>query len=264
MPHMSRDIYVHLLPSLVTPQALAGDAVVVIDVLRATTTMLGALAGGATEIIPCLTIDDARAAAASRGGNVLLGGERGGVRIDGFDLGNSPAEYSPERVGGRNVVFTTTNGTRALLAASRARTVLLGAFTNRSAVVEHLRHEPVVHLLCAGTDGHVTAEDTLLAGALATGWIEHAPLVRLNDEAQLAAAAWSDALRRGTPLEELLRRSRGGLNLLELGYDDDLTACAAVDAVGLLAEFDATTGTVRRYTRGLSSSQGPQAEISQS
>src|SRR5438874_11853400 len=128
----ARQIDVYLLPALVEPAELAGKTVVVIDVLRATTTIITALANGATQVIPCLEIDEARKAAADFGSPAILGGERGGRPIAGFDLGNSPAEYSREQVAGKTVVFTTTNGTRALLRCKAARRVLLGAFISFS------------------------------------------------------------------------------------------------------------------------------------
>src|SRR5262245_18019417 len=107
-------VRVHFLPSHVEPAELAGTTCAVLDVLRATTTMAQALASGAREVIPCLTVEDAQAQAAKLpAGQVVLGGERGGLRIAGFQLGNSPAEYTPATVASKSVVMTTTNGTKA-------------------------------------------------------------------------------------------------------------------------------------------------------
>src|SRR5690242_16614412 len=112
------DIRVHLLPALIAPEQLADGVTVVIDVLRATTTITAALAVGASEVIPCLEVEDARRAVANLPtGQPVLGGERGGVRNDGFDLANSPCEYTAQSIGGKTLVFTTTNGTRAMLHA---------------------------------------------------------------------------------------------------------------------------------------------------
>src|SRR4051812_42560200 len=113
MPVQKR-IDVYLLPALVEPEALSGSTVVVIDVLRATTTIVHALAAQAVEVAPFRDVEDARRLANDLGNKAVLGGERGGVPIPGFDLGNSPAEYTSERVAGKTVIFTTTNGTRAL------------------------------------------------------------------------------------------------------------------------------------------------------
>src|SRR5690348_6982546 len=114
-----RDLYVYLLPKLIPPGALKGGVAVVVDVLRATTVMVHALAAGCDAVLPCLEVDDARRVAeALPPGQAVLAGERHGVAIPGFDLGNSPEEFTPERCRGRTVVMTTTNGTRALLAAA--------------------------------------------------------------------------------------------------------------------------------------------------
>src|SRR5947208_10202296 len=121
---MSRPIVAHLLPGLLEPPELRGGVAVVIDVLRATSTIVHALAAGAQALIPCCEIDEARRIAATfPPGTALLGGERRGVMIPGFDLGNSPGDYTAEVVGGKIVVFTTTNGTGALFRAREARRV---------------------------------------------------------------------------------------------------------------------------------------------
>src|SRR3954466_4840732 len=122
---------VYNLPSEVEERELAGGTAVVIDVLRATSTICQALAAGAREVVPFVTVEDALAAAAKVGrSNVVLGGERHGVLIPGFDLGNSPSEYTPAAVGGRLVFITTTNGTRALQHARLAKRVVVASFLN--------------------------------------------------------------------------------------------------------------------------------------
>src|SRR5438477_12211462 len=121
-----RPIRVHLLPSLAPNGALAGGVAVVIDVLRATTTMIHALAAGCVAVVPSLEVEEAQARAKvlRSAGKVLLGGERGGVALPGFDLGNSPSEYVAARCKKTTLVLTTTNGTRALLRAAEAERVL--------------------------------------------------------------------------------------------------------------------------------------------
>jgi 2-phosphosulfolactate phosphatase len=241
---------VFLLPALVEPAALAERAVVVIDILRATTTIIHALAAGATEVVPCLEIEDARAAARRASGGVVLGGERGGLPITGFDLGNSPAEYTRERVAGKTVVFTTTNGTRAMLRAKLARRVLLGAFVNLSAVCRELLDARDVALVCAGTDGHVTREDTLFAGAVVDDLARSNQPRRLNDQAEIAADAWRTAVRMLTdrPLGMTLRDSRGGRNLVEIGQADDIDLAAQIDRFDIVPELDPASLVVRLPT----------------
>src|SRR4051794_31521585 len=209
---ITRQIDVYLLPALVEPAELAGETVAGVGVLRGPTTIVQALAAGAIELVPCLDVEEAQKIASDSGPSAILGGERGGRQIPGFDLGNSPAEFTPERVAGKTVVFTTTNGTLAMQRCQQARRVLITAFTNMSAVCRELMDEPQVALICAGTDGHVTREDSLLAGALVTelyrGGTAGLPssafrkgtarqagraTLRLNDQAEIAADAWSTA-----------------------------------------------------------------------
>src|SRR5689334_6813737 len=195
-------INVHYLPTEVDERELEGSAVAVIDVLRATSTICQALASGACEVVPFVEIDEARAAAERAGrANVVLGGERKGLPIDGFDLGNSPAEYSANRVGGRSVYITTTNGTRALQHARLAKRVVAASFLNLSAVVASLRNEPKVDMLCAGTDGTNTSEDILLAGAIVWRLTEgDARPPVMNEQARAARREWQqvvDATGRG-------------------------------------------------------------------
>src|SRR5262249_8185995 len=148
----TRQIDVYLLPALVEPHELTGKTVVVIDVLRATTTIIHALASGAREVLPFLEIGEAQQKATEVGETAVLGGERGGKPIPGFDLGNSPAEYTPDKVRGKTVVFTTTNGTRAMLRCHAAQRVLVGAFVNFSAVCREVGGEQELAFVCAGTD----------------------------------------------------------------------------------------------------------------
>jgi 2-phosphosulfolactate phosphatase len=230
-----RDVAVHLLPGLAPPGRLAGGVAVVIDVLRATTTIIHALAAGCAAVVPCAEVDEARALADGLlAGKVLLGGERGGRPLPGFDLGNSPREYTAAACGGTTLILTTTNGTRALLRAAEAERVLVAGFVNYSAVCELLRQEArPVHIVCAGSDGEVTLEDTLLAGAL-VDFLCEAGTAWLNDAGRLA---WDCFENHGRVLLGALEVSRGGTQLRELGYDDDIQAAAQVDQFALVPEL---------------------------
>lgn len=245
----SKNLRVHLLPSLVEPADLRGRTVVVIDVLRATTTVCHAMAAGATCVVPCLEIDEARAKRTEFAGCVL-GGERQGRKIEGFDLGNSPTEYTAASVSGRTVVFTTTNGTRALLRAAAAEEILLGAFVNLSAIVDVLSLRKRVDLLCAGTNGVVTAEDALFAGAVAHRLLQRGVAecgltdTGCNDQALLAREAWRQVSASGRPLTTVLRDCQGGRNLIAEGFDADIDTAAKIDAVPIVPWFDAPTGRI--------------------
>src|SRR5205807_9970970 len=136
---------------------------------------------------PCAEVEEARALAGQmRVGRALLGGERGGVPLPGFDLGNSPREYTAKVCRGNTLVLTTSNGTRALLRAAEAERTLVAGFVNYSAVCEQLRQDVrPVYIVCAGTEGEVSLEDTLLAGAF-IDFLSETTEARLNDAARLA------------------------------------------------------------------------------
>ncbi len=231
----------------------AGGIAVVIDVLRASTTIATAIAGGAAAVVPTGDIDSARRLAAALPKPVLTGGERGGLPIDGFDLGNSPLEYSADRVRGRSVVITTTNGTAALDACRDAAVVLIGAIVNRAAVGKAAREAALrlaqpVHLVCAGTDGTVTEEDLLGAGAILDAAAAD------GDDLDPAAARARDLFRNvagslsGRGLEEAIARSfaatAGGRNLIAIGMEADLPVAAAIDSLDVVPVLDASGNLV--------------------
>jgi len=236
--------------------AVAGGIAVVIDVLRASTTIITALAHGAAGVRPVLTIDAARTLAAGGGPGVLLGGERGGLRIDGFNLGNSPLEYSRARVAGRRIVITTTNGTAALDASRAAAEVLIGAIVNRAAVATRARSLAVahgtsdIHLVCAGTDGQVTEEDLLTAGAIldVASRLPGASGDRLSASAAAALESFRGVLSAAadagaaSAITAAFATSRGGRNLIELGMQADLPAAAAIDSLTVVPRLDRGAG----------------------
>jgi 2-phosphosulfolactate phosphatase len=239
---------IHFLPRHVPEQELAGSTVVVIDLLRASSTICQALASGATEVLPFLEVDDAIAAAEKSGrASVILGGERKGGRIAGFDVGNSPCEYTPDLVRGRRVFFTTTNGTRALHHARLARRILVGSFLNLSAVIASIQNADRVDILCAGTDRDETREDILAAGAMASRLMQlEGNTWKLNSSATTAIDEWEAAVARaassGRPLNEQialeLQDTQGGRNLLGIGLNRDLIDCAQIDRLNVVPELD--------------------------
>ena len=229
-----RVVRVHLTPDRLTPALLAESVAVVIDVLRATTTMIHALAAGCVAIWPVAEVEEARRIAdGMRAGRVLLGGERDGIPPVGFDLGNSPGEYTCARCKGTTLVLTTSNGTRALLRAAAAARTLIAGFVNYSAVCEQLVQEGrPVDIVCAGYHGEVAMEDALLAGALVEFLCEHGP-VAVNDAARLA---WDCFENHGRVLDGALEVSAGGAHLRSLGYDADLRTAARVDQFAIVPE----------------------------
>jgi 2-phosphosulfolactate phosphatase len=200
---------------------------VVIDVVRASTTIVAALAGGARAVVPVGSPDDARARGlAWPDGPVLVGGERGGSPPPGFDCGNSPAEYTPARVAGRTVVFTTTNGTRALLAVGNARRIAVAGFVNAAAVTRWVDAERGdVLLVCAGERGRFCLEDAVCAGLLATRLERHCGI--LSDAARAARTLWH---RYADDLEAMLAEAAWAQALVAQGRGGDLPLCVALDA----------------------------------
>lgn len=245
---MPRVISVHLLPALFEPEDVRDGTAVIVDILRASTTMTRALASKAECVIPCATVDEAlHLRMVSPKNGCLLGGERGGLKIPGFDLSNSPADYSPEIVQQQIIGFTTTNGTRALLRAKQARRVLIGAFVNFSAIVEQLLNsDSDVHLVCAGTDGAITAEDVLFAGAVVAAVQDKLPNASFTDSAQVACGHWATAAGQFTAekIEHALLQSQGGRNLVALGYRHDITTAASLDSLPIVGEVQAD-GAIR-------------------
>ena len=183
----------------VNPADLRGHAAVVIDVLRWSTVVVTALTNGADWVDAVATPDEARTHAATLGRTgVVLGGERGNVALPGFDAGNSPLEYTADRVRGLGVVTTTTNGTQGLLAAREADSVLVGAFVNLPAVLRTLEGERLagrpVALIACGQEGQQALEDVACAGAIATALGG----IVIDVTTERACAEWARAGRDAT------------------------------------------------------------------
>jgi 2-phosphosulfolactate phosphatase len=232
-------IHAFLSPLLFQPEEVRGGVAIVIDQLRASTTIVHALAAGAAAIVPTEEVQQARDHAAGLPGS-LLGGERGGVRIDGFDLGNSPSEFTPERVGGRTIVFTTTNGTRALRRASGAHAVLVGSLANRAAVAKAAAgFGRPLFLICAGIRNTVCAEDVIAAGAIAASLRELGADHTEDDPAILAGQIWDSVGRDHATLLAALHASQGGRNLAKEGLSTDVELCARVDTLNVVPVLDA-------------------------
>ena len=257
---------------------LRDTACVVFDVLRATSTFVTALHNGAKAVIPVAEISEALAIRQKQPG-VLLGGERDGVKIRApqtgggdFDLGNSPREYTPEKVRGKPIVSTTTNGTRALRACAGAQTVLAASFLNLTATAKfvwQLRPAEVL-LVCAGTRENIATEDVLAAGALGELLSDHfgiidAPLapslsppkrgegvrrtgegfVQMTDSAEIARREYAQAK---SDLLATVRTSENARRLLAIPeLRDDVAFCLRQDVFNLVAVLG-RDGTIRVAT----------------
>jgi 2-phosphosulfolactate phosphatase len=224
---MRLDVY--LTPGELVPGEIADRTAVVIDVLRASSAIVEALASGARAIFPVATVEEALRLANTLGRDeVLLCGERKCLPIEGFDLGNSPGEFASERVGGRTLIMTTTNGTAAMAAVGGSARVLVASWLNLSAVVAELAGsgaEPVI--VCAGRERHFGLDDAALAGQIAASLMEAVPGAEwvLNDGA-LAAVA----LGRAFPdPAALLPTTAAGQAIAAAGLGEDVAFCARVD-----------------------------------
>jgi 2-phosphosulfolactate phosphatase len=208
-----------------------GSVCVVFDVLRATSSMVTALANGVSALLPVATVEEAFSLRNATPG-ALLGGERHGDRVAGFDLGNSPVEYCGHP--GATIVVTTTNGTGAIQACKSAGCVLVGALLNLDAVAQAVavrRPERLV-AVCAGTGPDVAMEDVWAAGALLNHFTD-AGRFEWSDSARCAHAlyaGWTDA-------EAALRASRNGMALQAQGRVADLQWCAALNRYRAVGEF---------------------------
>jgi 2-phosphosulfolactate phosphatase len=201
---------------------------VIVDALRATTTLTVALQRGAARVVPAATADQARRLRDQIPGSLLCG-ERDGRKIEGFDLGNSPFEYPAATVMNRCLIFASTNGSVALLAASRARKRLLAAFVNVSSVVKSLEAEREVTIVCAGKLGRFALEDAACAGLLCQ---------RLRERGAWLAGASAEAARALAPRNAdevcaLVQGSAHGRYLRALGpeFARDVEFCAQLDVV---------------------------------
>ena len=238
----------------IMPERLAGATAVVFDVFMATTTLLAIMENGARNVYPVASLEEADQARENLdAAGVLRGGEQDAARIEGYDHGPFPEEYAPEVVGGKDVIFVTTNGTRAIADAAPAKRVLLGCLRNAPAVARHLEESGTqsVYLICAGSAGRFTVEDflgaaTTLSRMDAEGW-------RFNDGAWMAL----DFMRRYRSKErEALEQSRAGRWFFEHDRLDAFDFVGEIGASGLIPEV--REGKLEEVSgHGLRASAGP-------
>ncbi len=217
---------------------LAGRGVVVVDVLRATTTIVTALANGAKAVIPAATSEEAvRLASNLEKDGVLLAGERRCVKIEGFALGNSPREMEPAAVAGKTVVLATTNGTPALVAAQGGDPVLVGAPVNFKALVERARavlaERRDLVILCAGREKQFAIEDAYMAGRLVKAVKKGLRKLELNDAARVALGLTGEL----EGWKEALEDSEAARQLAEVDLAEDVDFAARADRFGVVPTY---------------------------
>jgi len=226
-------VFVYHTPELTPPDALP-DCAVVIDVLRATSTIATALKVGAEAVQAFSSLEELmQVSEAWPAAQRLRAGERGGAKVEGYELGNSPLDCTPALMGGKRLFLSTTNGTRALQRVQEAQQVIAGAIINRQTVVNYLLAQPpeTLWLLGSGWEGGYSLEDTVCAGAIADLLTSYAGFKVGNDEVIAAIALyrqWQDNLL------DLFRQASHGQRLLRLNGDEDLKYCASLDLLDIL------------------------------
>ncbi len=229
-------INVILSPNNVDDLYYTGKTTVVIDVLRATSVIVKALDAGAKEVIPVGSIDFAmKISINSHGGQTLLCGERNTKIIDGFDLGNSPTEYTEEVVSGKSIILFTTNGSKAIVKAKYSERVYIASFNNLSKLAEHLVSlDNDVEIITSGVNGVFCLEDTICAGALAKKMKEINSAIELNDVTN-ASLVLNE--KYGSDILQMMKNCEHGILLKENGLESDIELCAKVDNIPVIPYF---------------------------
>lgn len=230
-------IDIQLLPFLPNPKVLSNRAVVVIDILRATSVMVHAMSQGALEIIPVATVEEAfQAVKTFPPGTTLLGGERGSRKIEGFDLGNSPREYVAEKVKGKRLILTTTNGTKAFHIVASGGEIMAGSFFNIGSVSRRcLRLGKDLLIFPSGDEGRFSLEDVVCGGMLTDLMMRKGERqVGLTDAAHAARILY-ERFRENLP--EAFSLSHHGKDLADLGLGNDLLYCSQTDLTALVPVF---------------------------
>ena len=230
-------LHIQLLPFPIAPELLSDRIVVVIDILRATSVMVQAMSQGAREIIPVKTVEEAfRLAKTFAPNTTLLGGERESKKIVGFDLGNSPREYQGEKVRGKRLILTTTNGTKAFHAVFSGKNVLVGSFLNISAVAERcfeLNQDLFIYL--SGDEGHFSLEDTVCGGMLIDRIIKKGgKSLTLTDASRSSHILFQ---KFEANIVESFYLSQHGRDLVDREFEEDLPYCAQVDTTNIVPVF---------------------------
>lgn len=227
-------------PALYPYYQQENDTVIVVDIFRATTTMCHMLHNGAAAIIPVAEIDEAKRYKAE---GYLVGAERHTRKCDFADCGNSPFDYPPERVERKEVVFTTTNGTRAIRQGENARQLLIGSFSNIGALAEHcMEYADRIVILCAGWNNRINLEDMLFGGAFLERLTASGTVTIGSDAVRVAQLMWQEA--KSDPLT-FLKGSDHYARLIENGAEGDAAYCLSSDTLSVVPQYNRTDKKIR-------------------
>ncbi len=233
-------VNVFLSPLSVDELYFTGKTTVVIDVLRASTTIVNALQNGAKEVIPVATVEFAvKVSGGMFGGLTLLGGERNTKKVEGFALGNSPSEYTSETIGGKTIVFYTTNGSKAVTRAKFSENLFICSYNNISAVAATLVGlDKDIELLCAGKNNAFALEDSCCAGKLVVEILALKEDVELTDSARAVQALHKSF---GKSIFKMLKESEHGKLLVENGFEADVKFCSKLNSTDAVPYFTGNT-----------------------
>ena len=217
-----------------------GKTTVVIDVLRASSTIIAALENGAKEVVPVGTIEFAvKVSGGMFGGQTLLCGERNTKKIEGFALGNSPPEYTKEIVSGKTIVFYSTNGSRAIVKAKYSDNLFICSFSNIEALADHLiKLNEDVLILCSGNNNFFSLEDSVCAGKLVKEITGKNSNVILTDSSNAARAMYKTF---GKDIKKMLRETEHGQLLVKNGYENDLEFCSRLNGTNVIPVYSGST-----------------------
>ncbi len=220
----------------VASNTLSNKTVIVVDVLRATTSIICAIKNGANQVVPAADAGSAVSISSRLGGGCVLAGEKGGFKINGFALGNSPFEFSPENVAEKSVVFSTTNGTVAIHAVQDAKHVLIGGMINRTAVARMaLSLGEDIIIACAGTDGLVSADDICAAGAIADALVRNSSVpLELSDLTLICSMIYADWLGGRADLS----MTKHYAYLQKMGFEKDVEFCFKQDLTDVVPVYE--------------------------
>lgn len=226
-------VNVLLSPNNVDELYFTSKTTVVIDVLRATSVIVQALNNGAKEIIPVGSIDFAmKISVNAHGGQTLLCGERNTKMIDGFDLGNSPQDYTKGLVHKKSIILFTTNGSKSIVKAKYSEKLLVASFNNLSAIAERLIDlDSNVEIIASGSNGMFCIEDTICAGALIQ------TMKSIKEDIEITDAGWASLVLNdqfGSDIAKMLRESEHGKLLIENGFEEDLAFCSERDNMPII------------------------------
>ena len=225
------------IPEEIKNTELAGKLVVIIDVLRASSTIVAALANGCNGFIPIFSPNQAKKKARQfKKERVLLGGERAGIKLEGFDLGNSPREYKRETVKDKTIIFSTTNGVKTLEMVKGAYRIIIGSFLNLQAVCNYCtNYRGDILIICAGKEGKFSLEDAACAGMIVNSLKDVFSVACQEADANLTAQLLYEKFSNN--ILEILRKSQHGRYLENIGLVEDLKFCSQLDFFHIVPVF---------------------------